>query len=55
MMFSRKLASKHLLANMFPWQVNGKLKYTACQWKETERRTILHPNLSYDNNVHDHG
>lgn len=27
MMFSEKLASKHLLTNIFPWQINGKLKY----------------------------
>lgn len=26
MMFSRKLASKHLLTNIFSWQISGKLK-----------------------------
>lgn len=35
MMFSRKLASKHLLTNIFSWQINGKLKmYSAVSLKK---------------------
>lgn len=49
-MFSRRLASKHLLTNIFSWQINGK-RICILLRVETEVRAFQHPSLSYSSHT----